>query len=137
MVDVEKGEIAGSVCVVTGGARGLGAAIAETLAREGGQIAILDRDGDAAVEMQSRLQTSGRTARAYQVDITDEARVVAAAQEITSDFGGVDVLVNNAGISRLGPSMTFSLEDWNESLSIMCTGVFLCSREFGKALRER
>jgi NAD(P)-dependent dehydrogenase (short-subunit alcohol dehydrogenase family) len=123
-------ELAGKVCVVTGGGRGIGAAIAERFAAEGGRVAILDRDGALADETAARLD-----ARAYEVDVADEAGVTAAAGRVIADLGGVDVLVNNAGIGRLGPSMSFPLADWQASLDVMATGTFLCSREFGKALR--
>jgi NAD(P)-dependent dehydrogenase (short-subunit alcohol dehydrogenase family) len=122
----------GRVCVVTGGAQGIGAAVAEAFAAEGARLAILDRDAEHGEEAVRRL---GGDARFYRVDVTDEAAVTAAAEQVAADFGGMDVLVNNAGISRLGPSMTFPLEDWTASLDVMATGVFLCSREFGKALR--
>jgi NAD(P)-dependent dehydrogenase (short-subunit alcohol dehydrogenase family) len=125
-------ELAGRVCVVTGGARGIGAAVAERFAREGGRVAILDRDGALARETAERLDLLP-----YELDVADEASVIAVAERVGSDFGGVDVLVNNAGIGRLGPSMSFPLADWRASLDVMATGTFLCSREFGKALRAR
>jgi NAD(P)-dependent dehydrogenase (short-subunit alcohol dehydrogenase family) len=56
---------------------------------------------------------------------------------VVADFGGIDVLVNNAGIGRLGPSMSFPVDEFRESLDVMVIGVFLCSREFGKAMRAR
>jgi NAD(P)-dependent dehydrogenase (short-subunit alcohol dehydrogenase family) len=62
------------------------------------------------------------------LDVTDEDGVINSARSVEADFGGVDVLVNNAGIGLLGPSMEFPLENWNATLSVMVTGVFLCSR---------
>lgn len=132
-----QGELAGKVCVVTGGGRGIGAAIARAAAAQGGRVAILDRDAALAEETADALSAAGVDARSYEVDVSDEANVVLAAQRVSRDFGGVDVLVNNAGIGRLGPSMSFPLSDWRDSLDVMATGVFLCSREFGKALRDR
>jgi NAD(P)-dependent dehydrogenase (short-subunit alcohol dehydrogenase family) len=128
-------ELDGTVCAVTGAGRGIGAAIADKLASHGARIAILDRDADLAAETQRALMERGADARAYEVDVTDEAGVVRVAREVVADFGSVGVLVNNAGIGILGPSMTFPLADWQAQLDVMATGVFLCCREFGKALR--
>jgi NAD(P)-dependent dehydrogenase (short-subunit alcohol dehydrogenase family) len=129
------GELDGKVCVITGAGRGIGAATATAFAAEGARLAILDRE--AAEATAQTLRAGAADARGYAVDVTDELAVVAAAEAARADFGGVDVLVNNAGIGKLGDSMTLSLEDWNESMAIMATGVFLCCREFGTALRER
>jgi NAD(P)-dependent dehydrogenase (short-subunit alcohol dehydrogenase family) len=69
--------------------------------------------------------------------VSREAEVIRTARQVENDFSGVDVLVNNAGIARLGPSMDFSLDDWQASMDVMATGVFLCCREFGRHLRTR
>jgi NAD(P)-dependent dehydrogenase (short-subunit alcohol dehydrogenase family) len=123
------------VCVVTGGGRGIGAAIASAFAYHGARIAILERDPNLGHQAQSQLTASGAEAISYEVDVRDERGVISAAENVVADFGGVDVLVNNAGISRLGPSMSFPLADWQASLDVMVTGAFLCSREFGKSMR--
>jgi len=129
-------ELDGKVCVITGAGRGIGAATAATFATHGARVAILDRDADAARAVEQELRSNGADAAAFEVDVTDEAAVIEAAEAVRRGFGGLDVLVNNAGIGRLGPSMTLSLADWDESQRIMATGVFLCSREFGRAMRE-
>ena len=132
----DTGELDGRVCVVTGGGRGIGAAIATHFAAEGARLAILDREpalGEATV---SRLVDGRADARFYQADVADEDAVAGVAERVVSDFGRVDVLVNNAGISRLGPSMSFPAADFRDSLEVMVIGVFLCSREFGKAMRD-
>jgi NAD(P)-dependent dehydrogenase (short-subunit alcohol dehydrogenase family) len=128
-------ELEGRVCVVTGGGRGIGAAIATSFANRGARVAILERDPALGQESESRLAATGADARFYATDISDEAGVVSTAERVAADFGQVDVLVNNAGISRLGPSMSFPVEEFRASLDVMVTGVFLCSREFGKAMR--
>jgi NAD(P)-dependent dehydrogenase (short-subunit alcohol dehydrogenase family) len=126
------GELDGKVCVVTGGGRGIGASIGAAFAAEGGRVAVLDRDDSLAREQAGRL---GPDARAYRADVASEEAVAAAAGEIERDFGRIDVLVNNAGISRLGISLAFSAADWRDSFEVMTAGVFLCSREFGARMR--
>ena len=128
-------ELEGKVCAITGAGRGIGAAIAEKFASHGGRIAILERDRELAAETLEHLTGQGHEARSYEVDVADEPGVIAAAEKVASDFGTADVLVNNAGIGLLGPSMEFSLADWQASLDVMATGPFLCSREFGKLMR--
>jgi NAD(P)-dependent dehydrogenase (short-subunit alcohol dehydrogenase family) len=132
----DTGELAGRVCVITGAGRGIGAATATRFAAEGAKLAILDRESELGEETAGRLEDAGAKARFYRVDVADEARVTAVAGQVVADFGQVDVLVNNAGIGRLGPSMSFPVESFRESLDVMVTGVFLCSREFGRAMRE-
>jgi NAD(P)-dependent dehydrogenase (short-subunit alcohol dehydrogenase family) len=129
-------ELEGRVCAVTGAGRGIGATIAETFAAQGARVAILERDANLGEPTAGRLRDGGADARFYQLDVADESGVVSTTERVAADFGSVDVLVNNAGISRLGPSMTFSLTDWQDSLDVLLTGVFLCSREFGKVLRR-
>jgi NAD(P)-dependent dehydrogenase (short-subunit alcohol dehydrogenase family) len=129
-------ELEGKVCVITGGGRGIGAAIATTFAAHGARVALLERDATLAEETRSRLAAEGVDVRSYTVDVTDEAGIVNVAQQVASDFGAVNVLVNNAGISRLGPSMSFSTQDFRDSMEVLTIGVFICSREFGKQLRK-
>lgn len=124
------------VCVVTGGGRGIGAAIAAAFAAEGDSIAILDQDATLGATVADGLRNRGAEARAYPIDVSDEHTVLAVADQVLKDFGRVDVLVNNAGIGLLGPSMTFPASDFRRSLDVMATGVFLCSREFGRAMRD-
>jgi NAD(P)-dependent dehydrogenase (short-subunit alcohol dehydrogenase family) len=129
-------ELEGKVCAITGAGRGIGAAIAESLASAGGRIAILDRDASLAADTHRSLSARGVDVKAYEVDVADEAGVAAVARSVVDDFGGVNVLVNNAGVGILGPSMSFPLDDWQAQMDVMATGVFLCCREFGNAMRE-
>jgi NAD(P)-dependent dehydrogenase (short-subunit alcohol dehydrogenase family) len=137
MGDVERQpELDGKVCAVTGAGRGIGAATAKRMAEAGGRVAVLDLDPDSAEATAESLRAAGGDARAYRMDVTDEDGVTTVAKQVAADLGGLDVLVNNAGIGLLGPSMSFPLEDWQRSLDVMVTGVFLCSREFGRAMRD-
>jgi NAD(P)-dependent dehydrogenase (short-subunit alcohol dehydrogenase family) len=133
---VSGSELEGRVCVVTGAGRGIGAATATAFAAQGARVAILERAPDLGEQAASELTRSGARARAYAVDVSDERGVIETAARVVEDFGRVDVLVNNAGIGRLGPSMSFPLADWQESLDVLATGVFLCCREFGREMRD-
>jgi NAD(P)-dependent dehydrogenase (short-subunit alcohol dehydrogenase family) len=129
------GELQGRACVITGGGRGIGAATARRMAAAGARLAILDLDSEAAEGTAQELRDLGAEARGYAVDVTDEAQVVAAADAVGEDFGGAEVLVNNAGLCPVGPTLSFPLETWQQTVDVNVTGVFLCSREFGKLLR--
>src|SRR5579862_4645261 len=111
-------DLAGRVAVVTGGARGIGQAIAERLRASGAQIAVWDRD----------LAKQDGVA-AFTVDVTDEASVTAAAEATRRQFGRIDILVNNAGITG-GNAKSWDLApaDWRQVLEVNLTGPFLCCR---------
>jgi len=129
-------ELDGKVCAVTGAGRGIGAAIAAKFGEHGASVAILERDPDLGRESAERLAADGVNARSYPMDVADESAVASVTRRVVGDFGRIDVLVNNAGIGRLGPSMTFPVRDFRDSLEVMVIGTFLCSREFARAMRD-
>src|SRR5437762_11603054 len=115
----------GRVVIVTGGGGGIGSAICEEFARDGARVAVWDVDRAAAEAVAGGLDG----ARAYEVDITDSAAVGVATESVVRDLGGLHVLVNNAGISRVGDhTQDLSDEIWHQSIGVMQTGVFFCSR---------
>jgi NAD(P)-dependent dehydrogenase (short-subunit alcohol dehydrogenase family) len=128
-------ELDGKVCVVTGGGRGIGAAIASRLVEAGARVAILEGNPELSRSIEARFAEQGAAMRSFETDVADEHAVIAAAERVQNELGPVDALVNNAGIGRLGPSMSFPVKDFRDSLDVMVTGVFLCSREFGKSMR--
>ena len=116
------------VCIVTGAASGIGKEIAITYAREGGKVVIADLNKAAAQATANELSGQGCTAMAVGADVTDEAQVNAAVAEVVAAWGGVDVLVSNAGIQIVHPLEEFSFAEWKKMLAIHLDGAFLTTR---------
>jgi len=125
-------KLADRVCVITGAARGIGEAIATRFVAEGAIVAIWDLDGEAAATTAGRLGGSG-----HACDVMRRCDVERALAETLATHGRVDVLVNNAGVALAGPSETFTDADWDTSIGVMQTGVFLCSQVVGRSMLER
>nr|WP_321787882.1 SDR family oxidoreductase [Paraburkholderia sp. J94] len=126
------------VCVITGAAGGIGAAIAQTFAASGARVVLLDRDFDKAQILAAQLQEqTQKQAIAIGCDIGDAASVADAAARVAREFGAAHVLVNNAGLLRPGGIESLSLEDWNAMLRVNLTGYLLCSQAFGKPMLAR
>ena len=116
------------IALVTGAASGIGKEIARTYAREGAKVAIADLDKDAAEAAAAELRAEGFEAISVAMDVTDEAQVMAGVAEIVKTWGGVDVLVSNAGIQIVQPIEEFSLADWKKMLAIHLDGAFLTTK---------
>jgi NAD(P)-dependent dehydrogenase (short-subunit alcohol dehydrogenase family) len=132
------GRVDGRVAIVTGAGTGLGRAIAEELAREGAGVAVLEIDADSAERAASELAARGGDSRAYPTDVASREQVDAAFEAVSRDYGQLDIVVNNAGISRVGPhTQDVTDEDWNDSIAIMQTGVFYCMRAAARIMLPR
>ncbi|MFI1206001.1 SDR family oxidoreductase [Streptomyces sp. NPDC020802] len=119
----------GTVALVTGGSRGIGAATAVRLAREGADVALTYvRDKDAADDVAGRIRALGRRALALRADSADADEASAAVERAAEGLGELDVLVNNAGVGLLGPIESLSLADIDRVLAVNVRGVFLASR---------
>ena len=116
------------VCIVTGAASGIGREIAHTYARAGGRVAIADLKEDAAQKTVDEIVAAGGTAMAVAMDVTDEDQVNAGVARVVAAWGGVDVLVSNAGIQIVNPIEKFSFADWKKMLAIHLDGAFLTTR---------
>lgn len=116
------------VCIVTGAASGIGKEIAVTYAREGGKVVIADLNKAAAQAVADELKAQGRTAMAVAMDVTSEEQVNGAIAEVVAAWGGVDVLVSNAGIQIVHPTEAFPFADWKKMLAIHLDGAFLTTK---------
>jgi len=116
------------VCIVTGAASGIGKAIAQTYAREGGKVVIADLNKAAAQAAADEISQAGGTAMAVAMDVTSEEQVNAAVAEVVAAWGTVDVLVSNAGIQIVHPVEEFPFADWKKMLAIHLDGAFLTTK---------
>jgi 3-oxoacyl-[acyl-carrier protein] reductase len=116
------------VAVVTGGARGIGAAVAARLAGDGFDVAVLDLDEAACSDTVAVVEAAGRRGLAVGVDVSDAASVDAAVARVVESLGSPSVLVNNAGITRDNLLFKMSDDDWDSVLAVHLRGAFLMSR---------
>lgn len=121
--------LAGQVVLVTGGGRGIGAAIARACARAGADVAIGYLDSDEGAEaVVASITALGRRARAFPADVTDPGAVAGMVAGVLDHFGRLDSLVNNAGIMPEGSVVDLSLEEWRRVIDVDLTGAFICSQ---------
>jgi 3-oxoacyl-[acyl-carrier protein] reductase len=121
-------QLAGRVSIVTGGAQGIGRAIALELARAGADIVLGDIQQDRAEQTAEEIRALGRTALALRLDVSDPASAAAIVEAAAEKFGKVDHLVNNAGITRDNLLMRMKPEDWAAVINVNLTGVFNCTQ---------
>jgi rhamnulose-1-phosphate aldolase/alcohol dehydrogenase len=132
--------LATRIALVTGGGSGIGRAIALRLAAEGACVVVADRDGDSAAAVAAEIAGEmGGTdvAVPFTADVTDEVAVAAAVDAAALAFGGVDLVVNNAGLSISKPLTETTVADWDVQHDVMARGSFLVSREAARAMRAQ
>ncbi len=124
--------------IVTGGARGIGEAICKKLASEGQNIIIWDVMEEAALETAKKLSDEfGIKATGKAVNVTDSKAIKAAVEEAKEEFGSIDTLVNNAGVTRDTLMMRMKEEDWDFVLNINLKGTFLCTQAVAKVMAKQ
>lgn len=124
----------GKVALVTGGNRGIGRGIADALAHEGYTVAITGRDAGVALEAAKAI---GHGARGFACDVRKPEQVAAVFAAVDSELGGLDVLVNNAGVGLFAPIATMSLDDWHTVIDTNVNGLFYCTREAIPRMQKR
>ncbi len=120
--------------IVTGASRGIGKGIAKVLAREGAHVVIADINADGASVTAQEMVSEGLSAQAFAVDITDSRQVDQMVASVVGQLGRIDVLVNNAGVVSNTPVLEIPEEEWNRTIAVNLTGVFLCSQRVGKVM---
>ena len=127
----------GQVGIVTGGARGIGKAIAEGLAKSGVDLVIAGRNLDAANETAAALTAFGVNAMGVKLDVSNSEEVEKTFEGIRKEFQRIDILINNAGITKDGLLLRMSEASWDSVININLKGVFLCSREAIKDMAKQ
>ena len=126
------------VSIITGGARGIGKAIAETFAREGSAVVIADINKDAASKTANEINNSTKVKTlALEVDVSNKKSVDSMVKKTIDKFGKIDVLVNNAGVQEPTPFLDFTEELWDKIIDINLKGTFLCSQAVAKEMVKR
>ena len=132
------GKLENKIAIITGGARGIGRAIAEAFVAEGADVAIADKAPDSSSgELLGALRKGGRRAIYVQTDVSQEAQVKAMVERVEKELGPVDILVNDAGIFSQVLLHEMSSEQWDRVLNVNLRGVFLCTRYVLPQMLER
>lgn len=125
------------VAIITGGAKGIGYATAEKFVLEGAAVALWDIDQTAGEQAVAKLTAQGGKARFYKVNTVKLDEVIAATQQVVNDFARVDILINNAGITRDASLKKITPEQWQQVIDVNLTGVFNCTKAVSPYMTEQ
>ena len=131
------GQLDGQIALVTGAARGIGQAIALKLAADGADLALCDLQAEWLEETAAKVKDLGRRVECYSVDVSNGDAVSETVKTIEKDFGQIDVLVNNAGITKDGLIMRMSEDDWDAVLNVNLKGVFLFTKAAMRGMMKK
>jgi NAD(P)-dependent dehydrogenase (short-subunit alcohol dehydrogenase family) len=129
-----SGRVDGKIAVISGGASGIGLATAERLAREGAKVAITDVDVANGEALADRLKAEGHDVFFMKLDVVDPASWAAVVDAVVDRWGGVDILLNSAGIGRVYPLLEMTLEEWRHTNAINLDGTFLGTQAAARAM---
>jgi NAD(P)-dependent dehydrogenase (short-subunit alcohol dehydrogenase family) len=121
-------DLSGKVIVVTGGSRGMGVSMVQGISAAGGRVAIIARDADRLAGIEAAAVESGSDIRGFAADIADPEDVKRVFGQIADAYGRVDGLVNNAGITKVAPSIDYDVSDLQRIMAVNVTGLFTCSQ---------
>ncbi|HUQ95933.1 MAG TPA: glucose 1-dehydrogenase [Bryobacteraceae bacterium] len=131
-------KLKGQRALVTGASSGIGTAIANELGRAGADVIVNYRgDAGAAKEVAAAIENFGVRAMVHQADVSNEDQVVAMFERAAQEFGGIDIVVNNAGLQKDAAFDQMTLEQWNTVVGVNLTGQFLCAREAVRAFKKQ
>ncbi|MBI3021231.1 MAG: SDR family NAD(P)-dependent oxidoreductase, partial [Candidatus Omnitrophica bacterium] len=130
-------QLANHVALITGGARGIGREMALVFAREGAEIALFDITPEPLEQTATELRALGRRAEGFVVDVTDGNQVDEGVAKVLDKFGRIDILINNAGITKDGLLVRMDEAQWDRVLSINLKGTFLCTRAVAKQMLKQ
>jgi NAD(P)-dependent dehydrogenase (short-subunit alcohol dehydrogenase family) len=134
----ETARLAGKVAIVTGGASGIGEAVARIFCDNGCKVALMDINQQRLDLVKADLVKSGGDCITFNADVTEEDQVIAAFRDTVAKWGHLDLLVNSAGRDSLAPPVTeVTLEEWNKTIGPNLTGVFLCCREAFRIMEKQ
>lgn len=135
---VNQFDLSGQVAVVTGGGRGIGFAIAESLAHHGATVVVCGRSAETLDRAVRAIREQGGVAHALPMDVSSDEDVSRCREWLTRELGSIDILVNNAGIDpHYGTIDKTSMDAWNEIIAVNLTGVFRCCKLLGGLIREK
>lgn len=126
----------GKVAIVTGAARGIGAAIAKRLAADGAAVAVCDLNAEWCEETVKGIEAAGGKAKGYGVNVAVSAEVDECVKSVIADLGGVHIMVNNAGITKDGLLMRMSDDDWDAVINVNLKGTFLFTRAVSRPMMK-
>lgn len=130
-------KLEGKVALVTGGTRGIGEAICLRLAREGATVAFTGRDEEAAKNVVSAIESLGHNALFFKADVTSRERIDEVLSSITKQLGAIDIVVNNAGITRDGLFLRMKDKDWDAVITTNLTGIFNVTQAVSKLMLKQ
>ncbi|MBT5874469.1 MAG: glucose 1-dehydrogenase [Candidatus Latescibacteria bacterium] len=137
-MSLNKFDLSGRTAMITGGSKGLGAAMANALAGAGADVAVTSRHLDESAATAKRIEEeTGRRALAVKMDVGDRIQVDEGVAKIEGELGKIDILINNAGINIRSPLADLEDDDWNQVINTNLNGVMYCARAVGKGMVSR